>query len=388
MTTEPGVASADSVRRDGAHAQTRRAVAQFPPPGGTPNPYADLLYAALAERGLPRAPLPDLTVGSLWLARRSVAFLHFHWRPDRYYARCLYAGGKPGFARRGRAAAQVMRFALLLGAARLLGYRIVWTVHEVYPPRGWTPGLAIDRVGQRLLAGASSLMLAHDRAVADKLRAELGSPRLRIELIPHGSFIGAYPAGRTRAQVRREVGIPGHAFVFLCFGQLRADKQVGLLLDAFARVRSPDVALLVAGAPADARSMQLVQDAARADVRIRALLHAIPHARVSELFDAADVFVLARGEAWTSGSLVLALSQGLPAIAARSPRSEGPLNHEGAGWLFHAGDVESLSEALERAASDRALANAKGMSARAWAEALPSWQEIARRIAGLLRVQQ
>ena len=64
---------------------------------------------------------------------------------------------------------------------------------------------------------------------------------------------------------------------------------------------------------------------ADADVRIRALLHSIPHEHVSELFNAADVFVLARSEAWTSGSLVLALSQGLPVIAARSPRHEGPL---------------------------------------------------------------
>ncbi len=363
-------------------------MAQFPPPGGTPNPYAELLYAALAEHGLPRAPLPDLTVGSLWTARRNVAFLHFHWRPDRYYARCLYAGGKPGFARRGRALAQVARFAVLLTAARLLGYRIVWTVHEAYPPRGWTPGLAIDRIGQRVLARASSLLLAHDRAVADRLRAELGSPRLRIELIAHGSFIGAYPPGRSRAEVRRELGISSRAFVFLCFGQLRADKRVGLLLDAFARIGSPDVALLVAGPPADARSLQLVREAAGADVRIRALLHAIPHERVSELFDVADVFVLARSEAWTSGSLILALSQGLPAIAAGSPRHDGPLADEGAGWVFNAGDVESLSETLERAASDRRLASARGMAARACAEALPSWQEIARRIAGLLRVQQ
>lgn len=368
--------------------QTRRAVAQFPPPGGTPNPYAELLYAALAEHGVPRTPWPELTTASLWRARRRVAFLHFHWRPDRYYAPCLYTGGEPGFARRARAIAEAARFAWMLTAARLLGYRIVWTMHEVYPPRDWTTGLRIDRIGQRLLARASSLLLAHDRAVADRLRAELRSPRLRIEHIPHGSFIDVYPAGRPAAETRSELGIASDTFVFLCFGHLRADKQVGLLLDAFAGVRSPNVALLVAGLPGDAHSVRRVQEAAGADARIHALLDAVPHERVSELFDMADVFVLARGQAWTSGSLVLALSHGLPAIAARLPRDDGSLDDEGAGWLFAPDDIESLSHALERAASDRSGATAKGMVARASAEALPTWQAIAHRIAGLLRVQE
>ena len=360
---------------------TRRAIAQLPPPGGTPNPYAELLYAALEDCGLPRLPFPELTFAALWRARRTHAYLHFNWRPDRYYAPCL--ADQTRFLRRSRAAVQLVRFALLLRAARTLDYRIVWTAHEAYPARQGARGRRIDRLGQSLLARASSVLLAHDRATAEQLRAQVVGSRFAVEIVPHGAFAGAYPVGGPGVEIRRALGISTGAFVFLCFGQLRADKQVGLLLDAFARVRSPDVRLVIAGDPADTRSSELVVRAARADSRIKPLLEAVPHERVAELFAMADAFVLARGEVWSSGSLILALSLGLPVVAARLDSTHELLGGADAGWLFVAGDVDSLAETLEHAAASRVVAAVKGLQARRSAESLPSWREIALRMAAL-----
>lgn len=357
---------------------SRGAVAQLPPPGRSPNPYADLLYGALAEHGLPRVPFPDFTVSTLWRSRRTIRFLHFHWRPDRWYAPCLPVYGRAGVLRRVQAGAQVCRFAFRVVCARLLRYRIVWTVHEVWPARD----ARIDRTGQMLLARASCLLLAHTSAVADRLRAELGRS-LPIEIVPHGTFKDVYPVIRTAAEVRSELGIPPDAFVFLCFGQMRADKRVGFLLDAFAAVEQPDTYLVIAGQPAHGPSLRRAQRAARDDARIRVLMEQIPHERVGDLFEMADAFVLARSEVWTSGSLVLALSLGRPAVAARLEPVVELLGEGDAGWLFDPDDVDSLAHALRSAAADRATAAEKRLVARLRGERLPTWDAVAERTAQL-----
>ncbi len=358
--------------REGGGEVIRRSVAQFPPPGRTTNPYFELLYAALAERGFPRVYLPGPTFGSLWRFRRTVRFLHFHWRPDKYYAPCLAKRRTVGGLTQVLAVIQLCRFTLWLACARALGYRIVWTVHDVRARR-WA---GIDRAGRAVLARASSALLAHNDAIADRLRAELGR-QLRIDVVPHGTFEGVYTPGRPAGEIRAELGISPEAFVFLSFGQMRADKQVGVLLDAFASVALPEACLVMAGVVSHRPTRRRLERTAHEDGRIRLIAEDIPHQRVGELFEMADAFVLARSEVWTSASLVLALSLGVPAVASRLAPVVDLLGDEEAGWLFVPGDADSLADALSRAASDPASAAAKRTVARRRGAQLPSWDVVA-----------
>lgn len=360
------------VRLRRARKPPRVEVAQLPPPGRSPNPYADLLYAALADQGLPRAPFPWLSIRALWRSRRNVAVLHFHWRPDMSYAPSLAKVRIPERRRRARATVELVRFALRLVCARLLGYRIVWTVHEVQPARH----ARIDHVGQALLVRASSVLLAHDPAVAEQLRAELGRP-LKIEIVPHGSFRGVYAAKRSPEAVRHELGIPPSAFVLLCFGQVRVDKEIPFLLDAFTRADVPDACLVIAGDTHHHPTGRRVEAAAAADERIRAMLGPVPAERVGELFGMADAFVLARSRVWTSGSLILALSLGVPVVAPRLTPVMELLGGGRAGWLFTPGDADSLAQTLRCAALDPAAAAGKRRAARLRGEQLPGWPEVA-----------
>ena len=144
---------------------------------------------------------------------------------------------------------------LLCGASRFgaagLGSRIVWTIHEVYPPQTASrpPGTIsrrVDRVGSRLLARASHGLIAHDAATAERARAEFGRAIRNVRIVPHGSYIGVYRRP-SRATVRAELEVPNDAVVFLCFGVLRPDKSVALLMDAFRSTRDENLALVVAG---------------------------------------------------------------------------------------------------------------------------------------------
>ncbi len=340
------------------------------------NPYVSLLYDELAKLGLGRPRSGRLGLAWLWRARHDVTFLHFSWGPDAHYVwRRLQ--GRP---RRILAWLRLGLFACRLLSARLLRYRIVWTIHEVYSPSS-AVSRRLDRAAARLLAFASHVLFTHDDAVADRVRAELGRAVNRIEVVPHGSYIGVYPQGRDRIVVRDALGLSPEAFLFLCFGKVRSDKRIDLLLDAFQALANENAVLIVAGKVADEEVAVRVAEAAASDARIRPVFGLVPNDRVAELFAASDAAVLGRSEIWTSGSMILALSLGVPVVASRLPCHEELLGGERAGWLFEPGDTASLGEALERAMADRGLIHVKRSAALEHAAALPAWSEVAERFA-------
>jgi beta-1,4-mannosyltransferase len=375
-----GGTAVDSRLRGGAVSEFRAPVriASFPPPIPQ-NPYQRLLYDGLAAEGVQLVPSAPLRFRWLLASRRGVDVLHFHW-PEIYYRH-------RGAASRVDVALSWVRlglFALRLRFARALGYVIVWTVHQVQPHE--SPSPLLDRVGTRVLARASHLLVANDRATA-----ELASTRFRLRrvpsVVPHGSYVGVYPPGRPRADVRRELGVDPDAFLILSLGHLRRYKGLGLLLDAFAATASllPDAVLVVAGLSLDAEGAEDLSAAARVDPRIKPLLGFVPDDRVAELFGAADAAVLARSDGGTSGALLLALSHGTPVIAGALPSYRELVSEDGAGWLYEPGDPRALAAAFEQAVAEPPARRAqRAAAASAQAEAL-RWDDSARLLAQLVR---
>jgi beta-1,4-mannosyltransferase len=340
------------------------------------NPYLRLLYGHLAAHGFDVVKDPHFSLQWLWRARSTVDFLHFHW-PEGLYR---YGRG-PARLRPLLSWAKLALFAARLAAARLLGYRLVWTIHQVFPHE--SASSALERRGARLLARASDLLIAHDHWTAAQARSELTRRPKQIAVVPHGSYIGVYPEGRPRSVVRSELSLPQDSFVFLCFGELRAYKEIELLLAAFSSVSLPNARLVVAGNAKTPSIGSAVRTASANDSRVVSMLAFVPEERVAELFHACDAAVLPRGDGGTSGSLVLALSLGLPVVAADLPTVRELTSDGEAGWLFRPHDSSSLQTALERVGSDPSEARARGRCAFEVAEEL-GWLGIARDLAKLL----
>jgi beta-1,4-mannosyltransferase len=341
------------------------------------NPYQALLYRHLANEGLTVVGTPRLCIGSLWRNRRRIDALHFHW-PQEYYR---YDRGSPTR----RAVLSWVRLAVFsfrIAAARLLGYRIVWTVHQLYPHE--TESQALERAAALVLARLSHYLIAHDRGTATALARELGAGGDKTCVIPHGSYIGVYPEGRPRNVVRAELGIPGDAFVVLSFGQVRKYKDLTLLVEAFERTAINHGLLLIAGLPLDQREAQRLEEMTGGTPRVMTVLEYVPDDRVAELFRASDVAVSARGDGGTSGALILALSMGLPVVAASTAAYVELTGGGRAGWHFTPGSPDSLCAALRSAAADPRTRAAKARSALEQARQL-TWPEIAARTAPLLR---
>jgi beta-1,4-mannosyltransferase len=340
------------------------------------NPYLRLLYGNLTAHGFELVEDPLFSLPWLLRARSKVGFLHFHWPESHYRYERGPAPLRPFLSRM-----KLALFATRLATARLLGYRLVWTIHQVFPHESIDRSL--ERRATRLLGRACHLLVAHDRWTAAHACSELGRRPKRIAVVPHGSYIGVYPEGRPRSEVRSKLGLPQDSFVFLCFGELRAYKEIELLLDGFSSLPDSDARLVVAGNPKIPTVGSAVRAASAKDSRVLAMLDFVLEERLAELFRACDAAVLTRGDGGTSGSLVLALSMGLPVVAADVPTVRELTRGGEAGWLFRPHDVSSLLTALAHVAADRSEARVRGERALEIAREL-QWSEITRDLARLL----
>ena len=339
---------------------SRAAVAAFPRTVRG-NPYCDLLYGSLAARGVPVAAGAELS--PRWLVRhaRVVKVLHLHW-PEFYYR----SDGRP-------TARSVTAFVAALLLARLLRYRVVWTVHNALPHERHP----VDRALRWLLVRLARLVVH-----AEAARAQIPRGRRLPAVVPHGHYIGCYPDDVPAAEARRALGLDAPDRVFLCFGQLRAYKGVGALLDAFTGLPDPRLRLVIAGRPATDVEALRVLAAAQRDVRVHPHLDFIPDPDVQRFFKSADFVVLPYRDVLTSGGALLALSFARPLVVPRRGCLV-ELEHEGCAIGYDPDAPDGLRAALAAAA---AVADLEPWQQRAAAAARRRpWEPIAEAYARIYR---
>jgi beta-1,4-mannosyltransferase len=270
------------------------------------NPYQALLEEALSERGAETVKEPRPRLSHALRASRSRDTIHLHW-PE-----IIVGSNARGRLDDIRSAHRSLHLLLVLGVARLRRVRIVWTVHNLIPHEARRPRL--DLALNRCLARLADTVLAHSRHAA--ALASRTYRRRDVEVAYHGNYLGYYPAPqRSRAETRRELGLPEDAHVILAFGFVRPYKRLPELIAAFGEVADPSFRLLIAGPPFNDSVKREVEAVASGDPRVVLRLERIPDTMVRALHEAADVGAFAYQDVFSSGALLLALSCGLPAIA-------------------------------------------------------------------------
>lgn len=230
--------------------------------------------------------------------------IHLHWLSP-------YAKGS------NLATAFLYRAKLLLdiALARLLGFRLVWTIHNLKPHESKWPRL--DKWLRRRLIGLANRAIVHSHgAQTEACREYLCRPE-KIVVIPHGHFRDFYGAPADRNKARETLSLPQDARLFLFFGMIRPYKGVERLLSLWNAGRGGSI-LLVAGKPAD-ETMREEIGKLGTQANVRLILRRIDDAEIPLLFSAADVAVFPFADILTSGSVALAMSYDVPVIAPRLP---------------------------------------------------------------------
>lgn len=305
------------------------------------NPYQELLTTSLSGHetsvfsisGTPRSVLEHVRTHGL------PDIIHFHW-----LAPFLISDRLP------LTLVKSVVTTVGLVIARLLGVRIVWTVHNVLEHDRRHPlyERTVKHVLVRLLIDA---LIVHCTAAYDTVAESLRLPdseRANVAIIPHGHYIGYYKDEITREKARSELGYSADETLFLYFGKIRPYKQVPKLIESFESVEDPNARLLIVGSSPDEDYERVVTDVARRSERIDLHLQFVPNDSIQRYLNAADIAVFPYDEILTSGSAILGMSFGLPIVAPHIGCLPELLPTD-SNILYDADETNALRGALERA---------------------------------------
>lgn len=328
------------------------------------NPYQRLLYAALRTMHVEAFPIRGVIfMPAVWRVRPRV--IHLHWLDL--------------FCNRGSWPRSLLAFGAFLVQwpwLRLAGTRIVWTAHNIGNHEGsWR---SADRVLNRMVARDARRIIVHCEDARERfLSAHPKTPRGRVIVVPHGSYVGAYPCPIEQQAARRSLGLATDGRVLLFLGHLRDYKGIRELVQRF--LEDPALAstrLVVAGRARDPALAGDLRGAAARSGNIVLHLGLVADERIPIYMAAADAMVLPFRKVLASGSFILALSFGKAVIAPRTGCIT-ELSEQAAGFFYDPDDPAGLQTALRRfAAGDGHLAD-MGRQNRTLAESL-SWEVAAR----------
>jgi len=298
----------------------------------TGNPYNKLLIDSLAKEGIETIENNNrFNLSFLLRNRKRVSIIHFHW-PSIYYK-----GRSPL-----QSLSRTIRFCTLLPLSRIMGYRIFWTVHNLYPHE--MIRVLHHKIARRLLVILSNGLFIHFKGAEGEIRREFGG-NTKFYLIPHGNYIGFYDKPMERQSVREMLDLKDE-FVYLIFGRFRAYKDVSVSAKRFLLLAPSNSILLIAGEPRDKSSLQGLEDIADASGnRIRLFLKDIPDNELPLYFAASDCVWLSYRRIFTSGNLLLSYSMKKPVIAPDAPFFREMVTPS-SGVLYDPNDDLSLQHAL------------------------------------------
>jgi glycosyltransferase involved in cell wall biosynthesis len=244
-------------------------------------------------------------------------------------------------------------------------------VPYVLAPNGTAPRLERQFVakrvydallGDRVLRGAAAV-LAVSRAEVRQLEA-IGVPASRIRAVPNPVDLDEFDefdefdAAPVRGRFRRDHA-PGSGPLIVFLGKLTPRKRLDVVIDAFARLKTQDARLVIAGndmgAGADARrQVQALGLASR--TLFTGLLEG---RRRLELLADADLVVYPSQDEIFGLVPLEALLAGAPVAVADDSGCGEVIREVGGGDIVPIGDVDGLAAAMRRAVTDPASARAR-----------------------------
>lgn len=225
------------------------------------------------------------------------------------------------------------------------GVALVHTLHNRRPHDG--KDLDLDNQVSRAISSFFSRVIVLGEKARPVAEALVAPDKVRVVRHPH--YIGVYGAPVSKHEARAQLAIPEKDFVFLSLGDMKPYKGHSLIMDAFIKARLDHARLMVVGGHAP--SLDYVRELEkRAETgprgRIRVVARPVEDELMSTWLGAADVAVYGFGDMLVSGSVLLALSYGLPVIAPDVGCLSEYVRDRENGFLYRVGDRHHLTEAM------------------------------------------
>lgn len=321
-----------------------RRMVMFWPDYSWSNPYQKLLYRDIRNSA-------DVTAGDIDAALMAVDKLerpeqltfHLHW------LNFLLRDVKTEEEARQKAGGFLEKLKKLVWK----GARVVWTIHNHLSHDMPFPDTEIW-LSAEIAKVANALHLHSAESVAE-VNEVFQLPEDKICILPHGSYIGAYPDFVTQKQARAQLGIAPDDDVILFSGLVRPYKGVEDLIKVVRDLLKtrPKLRLLVVGEKRFDPLSELSPVLTEAErSRIHFTERFVDDMEMQLYLRAPDFAVYPYKKILTSGSLYLSLSFALPTIIPEVGMTRDVMSRHNAGVLYDGGE-EELSKAVQHLLSSK-----------------------------------
>jgi beta-1,4-mannosyltransferase len=249
----------------------------------------------------------------------------------------------------------------------LLGTKVVWTIHNKLAHEQHNSELEI--IYRRWFAKAVDKIVIHSQPAIDVV-SELYNYKIepKTQVVFHGNYAGNYPpVSITSSDFRELLGVPRDATVFAYVGMIKPYKGVENLINAFKKLEDPNKFLIIVGKVSDTEYQK----------KLEALLSKTKHCffefifiedqKLINLLNCADFVCLPFADTLTSGSTILAMTQGKALILPTSARVFGCVP-EGGVYYFedHIQLEDIMKNANVKTATEMGLLNQQAATEMNW----------------------
>lgn len=293
-------------------------------PANFDNPYQTLLYSAF-KKIIIAPTTADKFIRYQKLGMSSL--LHIHWDED------FLRKNDPHRSKQTRNSLQSFKQG---------GGKIIWTVHNEMPHE-----IADDEEKQHFLnnraflCDMADLIHVHSEYAKQYLLKTFEVHKDKLVVIPHPSYLEWYCSDSLKLIFRDKK-------IFLLFGNIRKYKGFDLIVEAFSNVSSPDRIdhFHIAGNGADAVDSDEING-----IKLKRTGGYIDDQTVPSFFESADYAVFGFSSILTSGSLMLALTFGVPPIAPAHPGVVNSLPEELHDLLYEPNNADDFARVIDYASS-------------------------------------
>jgi len=261
--------------------------------------------------------------------------------------------------------------------AKLLGIKLVHTVHNVLPPDNGEP----RRHGYGRVYQLADLLICHGEEARTRLIKEFGIAAEKIVIVPHGPM---FENARCLSQqeARAALGFSPDEVIILCFGVISPYKGVGWLLSAWHKIQGRTNARLVIAGTGDPGLLASIEQQVQAlgiEHSVHLHLKFVPVETLPSFYQSADVIVYPYREVTTSGAITTGIGYGKAIVATRLPAFRELLRDGETALLVDYGNVDDLSGALAQLIHNPKLRARLADNVAALSRRWSSWEAIAER---------
>lgn len=217
--------------------------------------------------------------------------------------------------------------------ARRQGTKVLYTAHGFHfytgaPMLNWVLFYPVEKI----CSCWTDALITINKEDYERARKKFASKR--IAYVPGvGIDVGEFANDPTDKRAkRRELGIPEDAFVLLSVGELNANKNHRVVVQAVGALHDESIQYLIAGRGDQGEALVSLAT----DLGIKNQFHLLGYRQdVSELYKMADVYVLPSIREGLNVSVMEAMSSGLPCIVSDIRGNRDMVDDGKGGYLVH-----------------------------------------------------